>query len=275
MSRKRGIEMNCEQDIKTLLTIGENIVIEFKRAGNGPEHDTFESMGIITPSNLRPYSKNPIIANFFHQIGRADELGSGVRNLYHYVKLYSGADPIFDEGDIFRLTVPLNADYSPEKGLMRTKGKTVKNVPMNEAINAPTNDVIREAIREAIKQEPGINRPRLIKLMGKSRATVERAIAALIAFGAIEHRGSKRTGGYFAVTAIKGEASGSSEAINEAISEVISEAIKKEPGINKPRLASLTGKSLATVERTIAALIAAGKVEHRGSKKAGGYFTTE
>ncbi len=132
--------MNYEQDIKTLLTIGENIVIEFKRAGNGPEHDTFESIcaflnrqggdvllgvtddgkviglppkaapamvrqivNVMNDPNLRPYSKNPIIANFFHQIGRADELGSGVRNLYHYVKLYSGADPIFDERDVFRL----------------------------------------------------------------------------------------------------------------------------------------------------------------------------
>ena len=59
-------------------------------------------------------------------IGRADELGSGVRNLYHYVKLYSGADPIFDERDIFRLTVPLNADYSPEKGLATTPKTTLK-----------------------------------------------------------------------------------------------------------------------------------------------------
>lgn len=31
-------------DIKTLLTIGENIVIEFKRAGEGPKADTFESI---------------------------------------------------------------------------------------------------------------------------------------------------------------------------------------------------------------------------------------
>ena len=36
--------MNYEHDIKTLLTIGENIVMEFKRAGNGPEHDTYESI---------------------------------------------------------------------------------------------------------------------------------------------------------------------------------------------------------------------------------------
>ena len=28
------------------------------------------------------------------------------RNLYKYVRIYSGALPIFDEGDIFRLTIP-------------------------------------------------------------------------------------------------------------------------------------------------------------------------
>lgn len=44
MSGKRGTEMNYEHDFKTLLTIGENIVIEFKLAGNGPEHDTYESI---------------------------------------------------------------------------------------------------------------------------------------------------------------------------------------------------------------------------------------
>ena len=248
--------MSYEHDIKTLLTIGENIVIEFKRAGNGPEHDTYESICAF----LNRQGGDVLL-------GRADELGSGVRNLYHYVKLYSGADPIFDEKDIFWLTVPLNADYSPEKGLVRATGTAIKNKPANEAIN----DVIKEAINEAIKREPGINKPRLASLTGKSRATVERAIAALIAVGAVEHRGSKRAGGYFAVTSIKCGVSGDGEAIND----VINEAIKREPGINKPRLAGLTGKSKTTVERAIASLIAEGKIEHRGSKKTGGYFTTE
>ena len=36
--------MNNERDIKTFLTIGENIVIEFKRAGDGPKWDTYESI---------------------------------------------------------------------------------------------------------------------------------------------------------------------------------------------------------------------------------------
>lgn len=66
--------------------------------------------GQITLSNLKPQTKNPIIASFFRNICRADELGSGVRNLYRDVKLYSSAEPVFDEGDVFTLTIPLNDD---------------------------------------------------------------------------------------------------------------------------------------------------------------------
>ncbi len=46
-----ALRMNYEQDIKTILTIGENIVIEFKRAGNGPEHDTYESFCAFLNAN--------------------------------------------------------------------------------------------------------------------------------------------------------------------------------------------------------------------------------
>ena len=59
------------------------------------------------------------------------------------------------------------------------------------------NDAISEAINESIKCSPGINKPKLVKLLGKSKATVERAISELISSSRIEHRGSKKTGGYF------------------------------------------------------------------------------
>jgi ATP-dependent DNA helicase RecG len=36
-----------------------------------------------------------------------DELGSGIRNTYKYTKIYSGAEPIFTEGDVFRTIIPL------------------------------------------------------------------------------------------------------------------------------------------------------------------------
>ena len=40
-------------------------------------------------------------------IGYADRLGSGMRNLYYYSKLYSGKEPKLTEGDIFTTIVTL------------------------------------------------------------------------------------------------------------------------------------------------------------------------
>jgi ATP-dependent DNA helicase RecG len=44
--------------------------------------------GLIDPANFSPFPKNPVIARFFKEIGRADELGSGVRNLFKYCRHY-------------------------------------------------------------------------------------------------------------------------------------------------------------------------------------------
>lgn len=68
--------------------------------------------GIITPDNMEPNPKNPIIASFFRNIGWSDRLGSGVRNIFKYSKYYSGEEPEFVEGDVFRIIMPLNEDYS-------------------------------------------------------------------------------------------------------------------------------------------------------------------
>lgn len=66
----------------------------------------------LTPENFIPISKNPIIASFFTNIGNADELGSGTRNIFKYTKLYSGTIPEILEDDIFKIIVPLNNNYS-------------------------------------------------------------------------------------------------------------------------------------------------------------------
>ncbi len=65
--------------------------------------------GIIDPENFSPYPKNPTIAKFFKEIGWVDELGSGVRNIYKYNKIYAGAEPEFIEGDVFKTIIPLTA----------------------------------------------------------------------------------------------------------------------------------------------------------------------
>ncbi len=46
-----------------------------------------------------------------------------------------------------------------------------------------------------VRKHPGIRVPELALLVGKSKPTVERAVAQLKKEGEIEYRGSKKTGG--------------------------------------------------------------------------------
>ena len=61
------------------------------------------------------------------------------------------------------------------------------------------NDGIKVKILEAVKKHPGIRVPKLVLLVGKSKPTIERAVAQLKKDGIIEYRGSKKTGGYHLV----------------------------------------------------------------------------
>ncbi len=76
--------------------------------------------------NIEPNPKNPIIASFFRTIGWSGRLGSGVRNLFKYTKFYSGADPEFHEGDVFRLIVPLDDGYSYDLLIGEETGSAIK-----------------------------------------------------------------------------------------------------------------------------------------------------
>ena len=51
-----------------------------------------------------------------NEIGRADELGSGVRNLLKYSALYGGTKPELIEDDIFRVVVPLGKQAAEQVG---------------------------------------------------------------------------------------------------------------------------------------------------------------
>jgi ATP-dependent DNA helicase RecG len=64
--------------------------------------------GVLNPETFSPFPKNPVVAGFFRQIGRADELGSGMRNLMKYGRSYGGADPQLIEGDVFRTIVAVS-----------------------------------------------------------------------------------------------------------------------------------------------------------------------
>lgn len=87
---------------------------------------------LITPNDLELNPKNPIIAKFFRTIGLADNLGSGTRKIFKYSKYYSGKDPEFKEGDIFRITVPLDDRFSYDYSF---GGSLNENRPKSETLN--------------------------------------------------------------------------------------------------------------------------------------------
>lgn len=68
------------------------------------------TIGYIDLHNYSPYPKNPKIASVFKEIGLADELGSGIKNIVKYTKIYSNSIPTFEDGEIFKATIPLQVN---------------------------------------------------------------------------------------------------------------------------------------------------------------------
>ncbi|MBW2163408.1 MAG: transcriptional regulator [Deltaproteobacteria bacterium] len=75
----------------------------------------------MNPATFTPFPKNPVIAAFFREIHRADELSSGMQNMMKYGKAYGGADPEMIEGDIFRIIVKYPDSAIYEKDLTVTE----------------------------------------------------------------------------------------------------------------------------------------------------------
>jgi len=74
--------------------------------------------GPISISNFLPFPKNPIISKFFVQIGRVEELGSGIINVNKYLKYYSpGSKPEFIEDFVFKTIIPIVAEIIVGEGI--------------------------------------------------------------------------------------------------------------------------------------------------------------
>lgn len=146
--------------------------------------------GLITPDNLEPNPKNPIIAAFFRNIGYSDQLGSGVRNLYKYTKFYSGKEPELKEGDVFRIIVPLDEEYSFDYEIGsetngKTNGKLTENLTQTE-----------QKILAAIRNNPMITQPQLAQKIGISVEGIRYAIRGLRKKGILSRIGSSRKGSW-------------------------------------------------------------------------------
>ena len=163
--------------------------------------------GYITVDNLEPNPKNPIIAAFFRNIGYADQLGSGVRKLFKYCKFYSGKEPEFVEGDVFRIIVPLDETYSfdfgsdhkSENATLTDETATLDcdfkhSKDKTATLNCDFGTEDEMEIVQLITENPSITQKELQKKTGISLGTVKRILPKLQENGILVREGGKRFG---------------------------------------------------------------------------------
>ena len=141
-----------------------------------------------------PFPKNPAIAQIFTQMGRSEELGTGIRNVFKYSKAYSGSDVVlFSEEDVFVTRVPLMAlDDTSKFGLNENLLTT------EEKNKVKSKEKSKEKIIQLLNKNKAITIGELANLSGISIGGVEKIIRQLKANGIIERIGPDK-GGYWKV----------------------------------------------------------------------------
>ncbi len=139
----------------------EKITVENSNLAHG--------IGALDLQKFDPFPKNPAISKVFREIGIADELGSGMRNTYKYTQLYSGQNPLFEEGDIFRTIVPLKKIATKKVGGNEASRNVVSNAMDNK-------ESLIEFIKERVRSNNKITRKVISEEAGVSMKTIERTI---------------------------------------------------------------------------------------------------
>ena len=167
----------------------EKITIENSNLAHG--------IGALDLQKFEPFPKNPAISKVFREIGLADELGSGMRNTYKYTRLYSGAFPLFEEGNIFRTIIPLkkiatqkvggngvaqDVAHSVAQDVAHSVAQDVAHSVAQDVAHSVAQDVAHdkialvEFIKEKIRENDKITRKTIADEAGVSVKTIERTI---------------------------------------------------------------------------------------------------
>ena len=127
--------------------------------------------------------RNKIIAQAFYDMHLTEFYGSGIKRIREECKTNGNASPTFQEKmNTFTTT------YFP-----RQLDETIK------LENDSTYDPLSNLVLKIINENPRISLAKLIKLTGKSRATITRVTSLLQKMDLIEHRGSNKKGGYYII----------------------------------------------------------------------------
>ena len=111
------------------------------------------------------------------EIGIADELGSGMRNTYKYTQLYSGQNPLFEEGDIFRTIIPLKKIATQKVGGGNVPHSVPHSVSHSVSHDVPQGrDELIEFIKAQVRLNNKITRQAIAEGVGVSVKTIQRTL---------------------------------------------------------------------------------------------------
>ena len=144
------------------------------------------------------FTRSIFIIGFFKEIGRVDELGSGIRNTFKYCGIYTpGTKPEFIEEDLFRTIIPLKAEEGKEAvsasnwdevltKVRRKFGEKFGGSSENEKDYGRIAEEIRktygrntEEIMAWMLLEPEITMEEVAQRINRSQSTVEKTIKKL------------------------------------------------------------------------------------------------
>ncbi len=136
--------------------------------------------------------RNKLIAQTFYDLGLIERYGSGIQRILDACIEENLPTPIFENfSGGFRIKFIL-----PEQPVVETpKGIGT----LNGALNGTLNGTLNERVFEMIRRRPDIRRKDIIAETELPVRTIARVVAALISENKIERRGSKKTGGYWAL----------------------------------------------------------------------------
>lgn len=149
----------------------------------------------LEPETFSPYPKNPVIARVFKEIGRADELGSGVRNIYRYYNLYASHKPLLSEQDVFKCSVFIDEDTSGSSNF--NKNGTDESNVVDDVVDNVVDNRLKQIIL-FIKNDKAISAEQIAEKLNITSRTVQRDIEKLVKQNILKRIGPAK-GGYWQI----------------------------------------------------------------------------
>lgn len=148
--------------------------------------------GPVTLENYERHPKNPHMANFFVQLGRAEHLGTGVRNIFRYTELYTGKRPLIVDDDLYSVLIPLPAELINLAHMDDIK-MTIQRTIQRKQLKLTTLQI---NVLTELAIVPTRSRGELARLMGVGEGDIISSISALKKKNLLSRSGGRRYGSW-------------------------------------------------------------------------------